>query len=231
MGGHTNCAHHHHDAKEKADFLTNIAAGGDLMASLLSDSFFLAQFFDVATGLAADAFGVSFYGMGFGALIALLSAAGAAYTHRVLNVQHQKVETHCKHTAQSQKDPIHEYQSEPDVEVGREGEEAFLSQANENNQGMQEHKHCQHEHHQHKHKHASLTWKQWFALMGDAVSHTSDIAGPLTFIVELATGSSLSRWAKGIAYCGATLFGAVSTAANVRTCKNAMLKQNGGLVT
>lgn len=71
----------------------------------------------------------------------------------------------------------------------------------------------------------SLTLLQRAALVGDFISHAGDIAGPITFVVDLAS-QYLPKYGKIISQCGATLFGMMSSVANVRTCQNSMLEIN-----
>lgn len=68
----------------------------------------------------------------------------------------------------------------------------------------------------------SLTNSQRLALIGDYLSHTGDIAGPLAFVVTLATGNHFTRAHKGIVCGVASFFGGICSVANVRTCANAM---------
>jgi len=71
-----------------------------------------------------------------------------------------------------------------------------------------------------------LSAVQVIALFGDAISHTGDVAGPLTFIAMLAAKNKLPFWAKLAVQSGTTLFGALASIASVRTCADAMRKMN-----
>lgn len=68
-------------------------------------------------------------------------------------------------------------------------------------------------------KQRSLSKMQYFALACDWVSHTGDVAGPIAFVVDLMSKGQLTVQHKAIVYCSATLFGAVSSYADVRTCR------------
>lgn len=73
---------------------------------------------------------------------------------------------------------------------------------------------------------AKLTRGQYFALAGDFVSHALDYAAPITFVFTLALGAGLALWAKCLIQFLPLLVGAVCGWASLRTCKQAMLKQN-----
>ena len=190
------CQHHH----QQADTWTNIATVGEASASFISDAYWLGTLFDITSGCAVETLGLSFYGLGFGAIMALLSASGAAYSHRTLNTHHQP--KHNQEPVDSKNGELQQYSTISIVEnKGSINDGQPLP----------------------SHKHTHLTVLQKLALVGDFVSHVGDIAGPLTFVVNLATNNSLSRWGKVLAQCGASLFGGISTVANVRTCKDAMI--------
>lgn len=187
--------HHSHAHDHKyADKWTNIATAGEATASFISDAYWLATLFDIVSNAGPETLGLSFYGVGFGAIFAVLSASGAAYSHRTLNTHHQP--------KQSAKDSVAEYISIPGISIQTADSEGS------------------------EHKHAHLTLSQKLALVGDFISHAGDIAGPLTFVINLATNNNLSRMGKGLMQCGATLFGGIASIANVRTCREAMLAQN-----
>lgn len=71
-----------------------------------------------------------------------------------------------------------------------------------------------------------LTLAQKAALVGDFISHTTDIASPLTFVISLAGGNAFPRWAKGVVYGASSLFGGFCSVAGVRTCKNTLEDHN-----
>lgn len=194
---HHHCHAHGH---KHADKWTNTATFGEATASFISDSYWLATLFDIASNFEPDIVGLSFYGVGFGATLALLSAAGAAYSHRTLNTLHQPERSDEISTVENS---TAEYVSMPDMSLQTKSPVESS-----------------------EHKHSHLTLFQKLALAGDFISHAGDIAGPLTFVINLATGNNLSRLGKGLLHCSATLFGGVASIANVRTCKNAMLEQN-----
>jgi hypothetical protein len=164
--------HEHTDA----DKWTKIAAIAEGVTGFISNTYWLATLFDIISGAEESAAGISFYAMGFGVIIASLSASGAAYSHYVLNKQYQ-------HTGNTQF-------SINGIMVG------------------------------------DLTKLQKLALIGDYLSHIGEITGPLTFVADLVANNRLPRWGKALVQCGATLFGAVASVANVRTCKNSMVESN-----
>lgn len=77
---------------------------------------------------------------------------------------------------------------------------------------------------------ASLKWYQKFALAGDFLSHVGEYAGPITFVIELATQNKIPPYGKLLTQCGATLFGISSSMADVRTCKNNLQEMNTNTV-
>jgi len=188
----TKCNHHH--SHKKADTWTNIATLGELVSSFISDAYWLGGLFDLATDCDKDFLELSRYAIIFGVIVAVLSASGAAYSHRALNTVHQK-------------------------STDDDGDEHIILLA-------QDEEHEEHEEHAADHAHNHLSKVQLAALVGDMISHTGDIAGPITFVVHLAMKSALPRWGEALVQCGATIFGALSTIANVRTCKDAMLEKN-----
>lgn len=121
----------------------------------------------------SETIGLSIYGIGFGSLFAVLSASGAAYSHRTLNTHHQP--------KQSSTDFTEEYDILPGISIQATDSEVSAK------------------------KHTHLTSLQKLALVGDLISHAGDIAGPLTFVINLATNNNLSRIGKGLIQCGATL--------------------------
>lgn len=175
------CNHAH--SSSTADIWTKFSAGGEYIASFISDTYWMASLVDLIAGLSEASLGASWTGLIIGASTALLSAAGAAYSHAILNKNHQHADN--QHDCN--------YQSIPE-----------------------------------KLEHHHLTWKQKAALLGDWVSHTGDLAGPITFVTNLATNNRLSRGAKLAVQGTATLFGATATYANVRTCAQNMRQLNHG---
>jgi hypothetical protein len=99
---------------------------------------------------------------------------------------------------------------------------------------------CEHQHSVSKHRadeqglliaDTPLTVMQKLALIADFVSHTGDIAGPITFVAQIAAREALPSWGTALVQCGATLFGGVSSVAGVRTCKKNMEARNAQMET
>lgn len=183
----SKCKHAHHNHGSTADIWTKFSAIGEGTASLISDAYWLGGLFDLATQLDDDGFGLSWYGMGFGTAIALITSVGTAYSHSVLNLNHQP--DNC--ASVTRENSIQESQAS----------DSLLN-------------------------HPRLSALQKAALIGDFISHTGDIAGPITFVINLGAKETLPIWAKALVECGATLFGGLSSIANVRTCRHNMLKLN-----
>jgi hypothetical protein len=186
------CNHSH--KHKQADLWTNVASLGEMTASFISDAYWLGNCLDIAIGLEAKTLGLSHYGLGLGIALAIISAGGAAYSHRALNTHHQNPKA--TSSATRGKQLLGSVRSVDHVD-----EEAPLNPK----------------------EHAHLTWLEKFALVGDFISHTGDIAGPITFVVNLASHQALPRWGKIVTQCAASFFGGFASVANVRTCKDAML--------
>lgn len=65
-----------------------------------------------------------------------------------------------------------------------------------------------------------LTWLQFFALLADGISHTLDIAMPITFTISLAHSEDFSWTNRVIIYSLTAVVGALASVSSVRTCKN-----------
>jgi hypothetical protein len=129
----------------------------------------------------------------------MLSAAGSAYSHSVLNINNQQ-----DRTEKPEQQDDHDDESPLLVDIPKD--EIMTSK---------------------KPVDVSLTWLQRLALVGDFISHTGDIAGPITFVGSLTTEKlALPFYAKPLTQCAATLFGAATSVANVRTCRNSMHELN-----
>ncbi len=199
--------HSHGGHTPKADKWTNIAAGGEFVASLISDAYWLGNLFDLAAGFSADAIGLSYYGIASGVTIALLSAGGSAYCHRGVNTvlqesNEQNTDPHAEPLTPSHKNAQNGYGSLNDHLVTNSDSVSTPPK--------------------------KLSWMQKLALVGDFISHTGDTAGPITFVVCLATRDSMSLVNKILVQSSSSLFGAVCAVANVRACKNAMLEKAEG---
>lgn len=73
---------------------------------------------------------------------------------------------------------------------------------------------------------SKLTVFKKLALAGDFIVHVGEIAGPITFIIALATNNTLDRRAKTLIQCGSILFGGIVSIAPVRTCYQSMLQDS-----
>jgi hypothetical protein len=218
------CNHAHGPSTGEADRLTTFNKYGELFLSLASNTYWFADMFDLATGMEGE-YGASYYGYGVGLFLALLTAPGASYCHAIMNVQHQKTadehkheEHHHEHEHKHCHDHNHTYTHEEShaehthtaqpVTTGY----TVLPEASEEKRPEA--------------KSNYLTFKDKVMLVGDAITHVGDAAGTVTAIVDAVTKNALPRWGKGVLQCGATLFGAFYTAADVRSCKNAIIDHN-----
>lgn len=197
-----HCRHTHHSHEKKADAWTKIGAAGEAAASFISDAYWLGGLIDLAAQLDDVGVGLSWYGLGFGSALSLLLTVGSVYSHTIVNINHQDKNhaTDCEH-----------HHEEPTKSNVNEDEDKHIQQKLLTGKGETK---------------PTLSIPQKLALVSDFVSHTGDIAGPITFIANIASQSALPVWGKALVQCGATLFGGVSSVAGVRTCKNSMLKAN-----
>jgi hypothetical protein len=222
------CRHAHHGQSRTSDVWTKLAIAGEGVPSYLSDAFWLGGLFDLLVQADDAGFGLSWYGLSFGLILSVATAAGSVYSHTALNITHQDDRTEHHHSH---------------YEKGDEHDDESSDEEEHNHDHDHEHKH-DHDHvhvdiplhegselinEEPHHTDAGLTWLQIAALAGDWVSHTGDIAGPIVMLAEIASLASkqqLPLWGKFLVQGSVTLFGAVSSVANVRTCKNSMLELN-----
>lgn len=190
--------HNHNHGESHADVWTTVATIGEGTASFLSDAYWVATSIDLVASLEGTILGVSPWGLGFGIAVAIVTAGGAAYSHYALNVNFQE------------KDHDHE-------EADHHRRVISVDQLGDDEEPLLE---------RDEPDEAPLTLLQKAALTGDFISHTGDIAGPITFVFDLATHNNAPTWGKALAQCGATLFGAFSSVANVRTCGKSMKELN-----
>ncbi|MDP1574633.1 MAG: hypothetical protein Q8L78_06860 [Coxiellaceae bacterium] len=70
--------------EKKSDVLVKLAVLGEL-TGIVSDAYWFANFLDLVVGNDEDVFGLSYYGIVFGAALAIVSSIGSAYCHKQLN--------------------------------------------------------------------------------------------------------------------------------------------------
>lgn len=180
------CDHHHHE--KKSDIWTKLSATSGI-STYISDTYWFATLFDLTTGFEGNLLPISWYALGFGFLIATLSAGGSTYCHWILNKNHQHVS-----------EPKQESEASVLIEIKRDSKDEI---------------HGHHHHH-------GLSFFQKAALVGDFISHTGEVAGPITFVVDLAAKNNLPLWANIAKQSAATFFGVVTSVADVRTCYEEM---------
>jgi hypothetical protein len=202
------CRHNHTPIK-KADGWTKVAMVGEAAASFVSDGYWMGGIIDLAFSLEDDGLGLSWWGIGFGAGLSLVIAAGTAYSHTMLNIHHQDDE----HAPQETSPLINDCND-------HQHEHTHSDSGHEHNHDDDHHAH------QPAESDGRLRFLQKLALAGDFVSHTGDIAGPLTFVSKMIAKDRLPIWGTVLVECGATLFGGVSSVANVRTCAKSMRVRN-----
>lgn len=222
------CRHaHHNSGSSTADIWTKLAAVGEGTTSYISDSFWLGSWVDLLIGADDAGFGLSWYGLSAGMILAAITAAGSVYSHTALNMAHQnngaeeEHDEHCEHD--------HKHLHEKSVLInGDEDEHKHYSATDTEIEIDQEPIELEHEHtHDNTVKpNTGLTALQKAALLGDYISHTGDIAGPIVFVSDIVGGKKMPVWGGILVQCSATLFGGITSIANVRTCRNSMLELN-----
>ncbi len=198
---------HSHEHPQRADVWTNIAAGGEAITGFVNDAYWLGSIFDIVSGCGEDVIGLSYYALAIGAISATLSTVGSTYCHRVLNATHQ---AKIVETGGDNDDTAH-------IQV--EADDGVTPPSHENGDavtllGQQQ---------------VKISWLQRLAVLGDFISHVGEITGPITFVANLAfqaQGTVMPRWGKAVTQAAASVFGAFSSVANVRACKNAIEDAN-----
>ncbi len=192
------CKHTH--LIKGADKWTKLGATGEAVASFISDAYWLGGLIDLIAQLDENSVGLSWYGLGIGCALSFGLTVGSVYAHSVVNINHQEGHIH-----QAYDEHLHGPQR-PQINSATEDTPIMARLANQEED--------------------SLTTMQKLALASDFISHIGDIAGPITFVAEIAAKDRMSSWATALVQCGATLFGAAASVAGVRTCKNNMLRIN-----
>jgi hypothetical protein len=216
------CNHAHGPSNGSPDRLTTFNKYGELFLSLASNTYWFADMFDLASGMEGE-YGASYYGYGFGLFMAILTAPGASYCHAIMNLQHQKPADNHQHE--------HNHEHEHNHQHGQDHHhnEALPAEQTDPASAITTGYVALHEAKEEKHSPVEasyLSFKDKIMLVGDAITHVGDAAGTVTAIVDAVTKNALPRWGKGVLQCGATLFGSFYTAADVRSCKNAIIDHN-----
>lgn len=89
--------------EEKSDIWSNLSALSEGMAGLTMDSYWFAQLADLISNEDEDIFGVSYSGIGVGAILGGLSACCSYYCHLKLNHYHQKANASDQDTSSTKK--------------------------------------------------------------------------------------------------------------------------------
>lgn len=210
-----NHAHGAHTEAPVADRWTKSSAVTNTIAGYIGDAYWLACLFDTAAGFQNEIIGLSYYALGFGCVIAFLSAGGSNYCHFHLTRIHQG----------SKEDeliaPTNDDISQSLLPNEHSKEDELIVPTNDDiSQGLLPNEHSDVEC---EHTHKKLTRLQWIALVGDLISHTGQGASAIIFLAQLiALTNSMTRWQKALMQCGATVFGVVGAIAGVRACKDAL---------
>jgi len=191
---------------EKADLFTNANSIIGGTTSFLSMLFFVARLVDTFGDYEKKFAEMSYPGMAIGLTMALYAAIGSTICHRALNKQNQ--------------DQTHDRQNESDHSPT--SSVSLNSQAISTDERRDEEKpilqaisHV---------KTTQLTNWQRLWLLADFVGHSSDVASPILFILLYAF--EMQKYQKALVYTGSLMVGLFSSVASVRTCQNALLKEN-----
>lgn len=232
---------HGHAADGKSDPWTKVATITELTSSLVGDAYWAGSLLfvcvsaigslmqvcqksnatttgfttiDPSVPTAGDTIylGLPIYALIVGVMVSILSASGAAYCHYNLNTLHQGVKDKHDHPA--------DVESGDDKEVGRyhslDEQEKELTEVATQVARQQ--------------LTAGLSGVQWLALVGDGISHTGDTASNFALLLGLfEMDTPLPALVKAAAVIGITIYGALGSVANVRTCKNALIQRVGAL--
>lgn len=236
-----NDHHGHHGHVGKSDVWTKIATSGEAVASFISDGYWLGELIDSASGLEAEILGLSRYGISIGFAISLVTAVGTAYSHNMLNRANQTVDSehhHHHHSHQHQEvdleaaEPADNDDHSDALQIDLDDLEVVVHHGEDDSEQPLLADKASHQHPEHAHRkddikiNGDLTVGQKAALVADFISHTGDIAGPITFISKLALKEIVPPIGKVLIECGATLFAGFASVANVRSCANSMRKIN-----
>ncbi len=213
-----NCKHHHgghghshsHGANNEsytADLWTKSGAAIGGLTSYLTNTFWVAELVDTAFSLEASAIGVSYYGAAVGLTVGFFIAAGDTYSHYNLNREGQHVaanDTAVTDTEHPESSSEEENRLTSPINVETVSQLPNVTPVS-----------------------TGLTHIQKASLVLDCISHAGEIAGPLTFVYELATANAaLPGWVKKAAIAGTTTIGFFGSISDVRTCRTAFIKAN-----
>jgi hypothetical protein len=187
--------HSHSHGKTTADIWTMLAAAGELIPGVISNTFWIGGAIDLIGQLDEQALGLSYYGMSFGAAASIIITISATYSHTVLNVNNQNDEKH---------DHDDEHDDDDDLEAQPLVNDTVKPDT-------------------------SLTVGQQAALVGDFIAHTGETSGPIVMGADIVIGAlkPANTFLPKVIVAGvATLFGAVASVADVRTCYTSMVERN-----
>jgi hypothetical protein len=235
----------HHNDNEKADFWTKYGGVIEFGREFVSTTYWFGGLVDytlyaVGSDVALTMIGLSWWGLGIGAGVAVFSAIGTTYCHYIQNLNNQiKQENLRKELAaknsikdSSRKASFSEDFIEPDLELGNSttpyqklsdvsthaAVQAKLSALPQVQAKLSAMPPVQ----------AKLSAPQKAALVGDGISHTGENAGPAMFVFNLATRNVLlPKWVPHAVTIASTVFvGIFGSWANVRTCRENLYEYN-----
>lgn len=231
------CNHNHNH--NHADIWTKMSVVGGSLTGCIKNIFWTARAINIVAGTdGSEVLSVSWLAMGLGLGLGALATAAGAYSHFILNKNHQlpndKKENNgikvgkdegCSHhrstastyqtfetkNVKGERDPEHKDFVVATItrDTGEAVNEETVEEENSSLIGS-------------TNQPKKLTIGQRASLVGDRYCHMVEIAAPICFVADIASGNSLSRVASGLVYGGSALFGAVVSEAAVRTCRHNM---------
>lgn len=199
------CHGHSHSGAhaEKADIFTN---GNSIIGgttSFLSMLFFVARLIDTFGDYEKRFAEMSYPAMSAGLVIALYAAIGSTICHRALNKQNQGGNKN-EHSKSDHGHADHTAINTQTIHIPPNEQTPILQPEPV--------------------KVAELTNWHRLWLLGDFIGHASDVASPILFILLYAF--EMQQYQKAISYAGSFTLGLFSSVASVRTCRNALIKEN-----
>lgn len=192
-----NSEHNQNCDAQTADCWTNSTATMEAITSFASMLFFVARGVDSIADFEESCAGISYYGLACGVIVAIFCTAGSTYCHRILNMLNQ----HDEHS-----NPTLVRNVAVVIEDQLDDNHADTASFVKNNEP------------------SALTCKQKILLLGDLLGHSAETAAPLAFMIALAV--HMNRWEKLAANAACLIAGLFGSAANVRTCYQALKKKN-----
>ena len=220
MSSHAHCRHgHSHGSSgktEEANWKTWANTFTEFSIDFASTAALLGSMVDYM--LRSDDtkdLGYSMKGLAIAAPFALLVAGGATFCHFFLKKQTQKEKSHASTVVPVTEDP--EAAITVEVPPKKTLEEELGEMRRRSSRVAEDRK---------KESQNKLTLCDKFALVGDAISHTADVAGPLNQLVRILGLASLSLGWQLTGVSGLWLLSVLGSIADIRACGVVLKEEN-----